>query len=384
MVVLIVIISLSILIFFHEFGHFIVSKVFHVKVEEFGFGYPPRIFGFVKVKNKRRFFLGKNIPKEKDLGTIYSLNWIPFGGFNKLKEAKDENEMTEDSLEGKKWWQKALIAVAGAGMNIFLTFLLFFFLFYIGPKQIITPEMSGLKIRESQIVVASILKGAPADKAGLKISDIILEIDNKKVKTVKDVQDYLKDKANKTVTLKIKRKNKVLNLKVTPVSGEKIYPDQKFKKAVIGVVLAKMGRVSYPFFQAIKKAFIRTTSLFKQIIIGLAIFLKKLIFEHKVIGEAIGVVGLAALTKEATELGFGYLINFLAIISLLIAITQLIPFPALDGGHLVFYLIEGIRKKPISIRVVNLINNIGFIILMALMIFLTYRDILRLVLKKSF
>ena len=128
----------------------------------------------------------------------------------------------------------------------------------------------------------------------------------------------------------------------------------------------------------------QTFKLFKQIIIGLGLFFKAIIVQHKVIGEAVGIVGLASLTGEAAKLGFGYLINFLAIISLLIAITQLIPFPALDGGHLMFYLIEGIRKKPISPRTVNVVNNIGFILLMVLMIFLTYKDILRIILKKNF
>ncbi|MCD6471051.1 RIP metalloprotease RseP [bacterium] len=384
MIILIVIISLSVLIFFHEFGHFIASKIFHVKVEEFGFGYPPRMFGFVRVGNKRRFFWGRNIPKGKNIGTIYSLNWIPFGGFNKLKEAKENDEQEKDVLEKKSWWQKSLIAVAGAGMNVVLTILLFFVLFYVGPKQVITPDIADLKIRDTQIVVASVFKNTPAEKAGLRISDIILKIDDKKIENIKDVQEYLKDKANKVVTFKIKRENKIFNLDITPTLSKEIYPNQNSKNAVIGVVLTKMGRISCPFHQALIRAIKQTFKLFKQIIIGLGLFFKAIIVQHKVIGEAVGIVGLASLTGEAAKLGFGYLINFLAIISLLIAITQLIPFPALDGGHLMFYLIEGIRKKPISPRTVNVVNNIGFILLMVLMIFLTYKDILRIILKKNF
>src|SRR6056297_3007945 len=133
MFVLFAIIGLSILIFFHELGHFIVAKISGIKVEEFGIGYPPRFFGFVKVGGKRKMFFGKNEPRESK-NTIYSLNWIPFGGFNKLK-GELEKDQDPDSFRGAKWWKKFLVAVAGVAMNIIVAILIFFILYSTGIPQ---------------------------------------------------------------------------------------------------------------------------------------------------------------------------------------------------------------------------------------------------------
>ncbi len=176
----------------------------------------------------------------------------------------------------------------------------------------------------------------------------------------------------------IQRKGKILEIQVVPARAAEVFRDETLSGGAIGVGLVKVGRVSYSlpvaFWQAIK----RTASLFYQIVATIIGLLKDLFVGKKVVLDAVGVVGLAAMTGKAAQMGITYLLHFLAIVSLLIAFTQIIPFPAIDGGRIIFYIIEGIRKKPVNYKIEAAVNNIGFVILIILMIFITYRDIIKI------
>ncbi len=386
--ILAVFLSLSTIIFFHEFGHFIFSRLIKIKVEEFGFGYPPRLVGLVKLKRTKKWkiFFGKEIPKEETASTIYSLNLIPFGGFNKIKgeEVFQEEKIEPDSFYAKSWWQRLLSLSGGIVFNIILAMILTSIGFKIG---IPTTEKNllekNLKIKEVGIQIISIKRNSPANRAGLILGDIILKIDNYEFKEEKEMVDYIDKKANQEITLKVKRGRKELDFKVIPKPAQEVFSPEELegrelKGGVIGVSLAKVRIVSYPLHLAILKGIKTTFITFARIIQGVVLVLKELVIKQKMIGEAVGVVGIATFLGEAYQVGFIYLLQFVALISLAIAITQLIPFPALDGGRIIFVLIEAIRKKPIDRKIEAIVHQIGFTILLLLLVFITYRDLMRL------
>jgi len=379
LIALAIIISLSLIIFFHELGHFLVGRLFKIKVEEFGFGYPPRLFGLTKVGGKTKFFFGRREPK-KEHNTIYSFNWIPFGGFNRLKGEEAGGKKEADSFSAKPWWQRLLVTLSGAGMNVVLAIILLSATSALGSYQEITTETlnSHLIIKDVSIRVLTVAPGSPAALSGLKIGDSLISLDKNKFGDIPDLQAYFKSKVNQPVDLQIKRGSTSLNIMVRPKLAREIFNDPTLEGGAIGVVIAKVGRVYYPIPSALWNGLSKTFLLLGSIVKGFYLFFKELIFHQKMIAEAAGVVGLASMTAEAARLGIIYLMQFVATISLLIAITQLIPFPALDGGRGVFFLIEGIFRKPVKAQIENAVNNVGFTLLLILMIYVTYKDVLRL------
>lgn len=386
LIILLVVVSLSLIIFFHEFGHFVLSKIFGVKVEEFGFGYPPRLMGLVKIDGRYKFFWGKKIGLSGEslakVGTIYSINWIPFGGFNKLKGEEAGSEKSANSFQAKPWWQKSIIAMGGAGMNIFLAIILLSFVSTFGSYQEITPDIfqKGLLVKDINIQVIAIKEASPAEKAGLKIGDKILAINGETVDEIEEVQNLIKDKIDEPVKIKIAREKSILEIEVVPQSAQKVFGSEEtiLNKGAIGIAMAKIGRVYYPLPAAIVNGFSKTFLLLGQIFQGLYLILRELFVHQKMIGETVGVVGLAVMISEAAQIGLVYLAQFLATISLLIAVTQIIPIPALDGGRILFCIIEGIRGKPIKPEIENKINSLAFTLLLILMVYITYKDLMRL------
>ncbi|MGC9049163.1 MAG: RIP metalloprotease RseP [Patescibacteria group bacterium] len=378
-ITLAVIISLSLIVFFHEFGHFVLGRFLGTKVEEFGFGYPPRFCGIVKVNGRYKFFWGKKVP-EGEKETIYSINWIPLGGFNKF--AGEEAGMTKDPnyFYAKPWWQRIVVALGGPIMNIVLAMMLLIFASGFGSYQEITPDLSqkGLLIKEVGIRIIAIAQDSPAEKAGLKIDDQIISLDNQNFSEISQIQNYVKDKLNRPIKFQIKRKKEILNLTVQPKLARDVYKNEKSEGAAIGIAMAKIGCVYYPIHLAIWNGLTKTFTLLGAIFQSFFIFLKELIIHKKMIAEVVGVVGLASMTAQAAQTGIVYLMQFVATISLLLVITQVIPFPALDGGRILFFLIEGIRGKPVNPKIENAINSLGFTLLLILMVYITYKDLIKL------
>ncbi|MDD3101554.1 MAG: M50 family metallopeptidase [Patescibacteria group bacterium] len=380
MSILLTIIGLSIVIFFHEFGHFIFARIFGVRVEEFGFGYPPRMFGWIKTdKNKWnfKFFWNKNIPKEADKKTIYSVNWIPFGGFNKLKGEMGGQE--KDDWGAQKWWKKVLIGAGGVCMNFILAIILFSFCFSAGIPQAVEQTTGGGKIKEIiGIQISMVSPNSSAEKAGIKIGDVVLSIDGQEIKTVEGLQNYIKPKVNQTVKIKIKRNLQIIEKEVNVLPASQNFQDIEESYGVIGVGLANIAIVSYPWYQSIYEGFKTTFLLIGQWCYSLYLIFKTLIIKHHMIGQFVGPVGLAAMGGEVARVGFIYLVQFLAIISVAIGVSQFIPIPGLDGSRILFAFIEGIRKKPIKQETENFILTIGFYLLLVLAVLLTYQDLAHL------
>ena len=345
---------LGILIFVHEFGHFFLAKIFKVKVEEFGFGFPPRIFSFKKGE------------------TIYSLNWIPLGGFVRIK-GEEGGEKEPDSFISKKIWQRILIVSAGVLMNIFLTVFLFSVGYLWGFPQIIEEGKisSFAQIRNEEIKVVTVLENTPAKEKGIELGDVILEVDNQKFSNLENLAEYIDKKRGERIQIKIKRKEEIKEIELVPLLLKET------GKGGIGVGMIKTGIVSYPFYLAFYKGVEETVLLTGEIFKALGRIFKDLFVTREVLLEVTGPIGIAVLTGEVARQGFLYILQFIALISLNLAIINFFPFPALDGGRFLFLMIEKIRKKPIDRKIEALIHSIGFALLMVLVILVTYQDILR-------
>jgi len=380
--IVIFLVVLSVLVFVHELGHFIVARRFGVKAEEFGFGFPPRAWGFYKSVNGQWKQVAGNKAVDDAADTIYSLNWIPLGGFVKIKgelgpsdgsilgepgEATDD----QDSFFTKKIWQRILIISAGVLMNVILAAALLAIGFGIGLPQVLTDNMDpSVTITDRKIQVVDVMPGTPAAAAGVQIGDVILSIQGNQFKQYSDLQAYVNGQLGKPLLYKIQRGNVTLDKEVTP----KILAETN--KAGIGIGVAETGLVSYPWYEAIWQGAKNAVETIGLIIAAFYTLIKSLILHQGVSGNIAGPVGIAVMTGEVARMGFIYLLQFTALLSLNLAVINFLPFPALDGGRALFLVIEAIKGKPVKRELEAVIHNIGFAVLMLLVLFVTFRDVL--------
>lgn len=355
MIVTIIIFTLvlSLLVIVHEFGHFITARKSGVAVEEFGFGFPPRIFGIRKGK------------------TLYTLNWIPLGGFVKIKGESGEHKGDKDSFGNKRAWQRALILAAGVIMNFVLAWVLLTIGYLYGLPQIAEDLSKYAHIRDEKTQIISVLKDSPADRVELQTGDAVLFVDGKPFTSVDDFRDYTSNRQGIPVTIVIRRLGEVMTKQVSP---EMLV---QTGKPGIGIALVKTGLVSYPWFIAPLQAAGTTYDFSREIIFAFGGLLKDLVVTRQVSVEFSGPVGIAVLTGEVARMGFAYLIQFTALLSVNLGIINILPFPALDGGRLAFLIAEKLRGRPVSRRIEVTTHNIGFALLMMLVLVITYRDVVR-------
>jgi len=385
MFILLAIIALSILIFFHEAGHFLMAKIFAVKVEEFGIGYPPRMGGFVFQKGKPKFFWGRKNPALSSNKTIYSLNWVPLGGFTKLKGEMD-SPLEKDSFSAQAWWKKILVAAGGAIMNIFLAVAIFSFLCLIGiPRDLSQEDLTtGKIVSPITIQIGGVFPNSPASEANLQAGDVLLGIDDQVFAEVAEVQHYIQSKIGESIEIKIKRTQEVIVQELSVLSYQDIFKDEdeiaqdSLNKGFIGVSLSKTALVRYPWHQALTKGWSMTLYLLGQIFAGLGLIFKTLIFKHKMVGGVLGPIGITQMISSVAQISFIYLLHFVAVISVAIGAFQLIPFPALDGSRILLALFEGLRGRPLNQRVEIITTNIGFYLLLLLLAVISFREIVNL------
>ena len=379
MSIILAILALSILVFFHEIGHFISAKISGVKVEEFGFGYPPRIFGISKKNRKTYFFWRKKIPEEAKEATIYSLNLIPFGGFNRLKgEIGESKEL--DSFEKQKWYKKVFVSSSGALMNLVLAFFVFFACFLYGMPQVIEEGMKGKLLQEVGVQIVMVMPDSPAQKAGLKNGDVIVKINEKEIISSEEAQKEIHlQKEKQKIKLTLKRGGEIIEKEAEVLPISQIFPEIKENYGAIGISLAQIGIVRYSLSEAIVNSFKTTVSLTTQLFYGLWLILKYLFIKREMIGQLVGPIGITAMMGQAARIGFSYFLQLVGLLSMAIGLCQLIPFPALDGFRVLTSFLEGIRKKPIKPQVEATIINLGFFLLLFLMIFITSKEIIGLI-----
>jgi len=368
--ILLFIAILSLLVFVHELGHFIVARKFGVKAEEFGFGIPPRIIGIVKNdQGKWEVVPGKS--KKEYKRTILSLNWIPVGGFVKIKGESGEAGQDEDSFVAKTIWKRILIISAGVIMNVILAAVILSAGFIIGLPTVLENLPESARVRDRQIQIFGVLPETPASEAGIESGDTILSLNGNKLIETENLQNYVHEHADEEITMVISRRGEEITYAMSPVILEET------GEPGFGVSLADVGLVSYPPHVAVWEGTKSTVVLTGRITAAFYELFKNMIVRQEIAVDLSGPVGIAVITGKVANMGFAYVIQFAALLSINLAIVNFLPFPALDGGRVLFMVVEKIRRKPIDRRVEAIIHNTGFIILLLLLALVTLRDVSR-------
>lgn len=350
------IIGLSFLILVHEFGHFIAARRAGIRVEEFGLGFPPRLFGIKKG------------------GTIYSINLLPLGGFVKIYGEQGEDSDNKESFAGRPIWIRTIIVAAGVLMNIAVGFVLLAAVFMSGVPS--SGEDGDAKyVKDITIRIVEVAKGSPAANANIRSGDIPLAMglypDLKGISSIQEFQDLTKVFAGKEITIRIQRGEEILEKKIIPRENPPT------DEGPLGVALSEAGTARYPWYLAIYKAFVESFYIFFLIFGTLFKILFVLITTGKMAFEPSGPIGIAVMSSQASSIGINYFLYFIALISLNLAALNIFPFPALDGGRILFFLIEKIKGSPVSRRAENLVHTFGFAILIGIIILISIHDVQR-------
>jgi regulator of sigma E protease len=357
---------LFVLILVHEWGHFIVAKKTGMRVDEFGIGFPPKLWGIKKGE------------------TEYTLNALPIGGFVRIygENAADADSDSKDGLDidgsftSKSKWAQAAVLVAGVTMNALFAWFLFALVFALGvPTQV----EEGVATESAQLLVSAVLPDGPAAEAGIPAGSVIVGVsageDRDRVLHPSTFSAFMEDHEGTAIDLQYMLDDVVTETQITPSSG---IIESDMDKPAIGVALALVETVRSPIHVALYDGFIATVTGLRDITVGLASLLYDSVRGKADFSQVAGPVGIVGLVGDAAEFGFTSLLMFTAFISLNLAVINMLPFPALDGGRLLFVGIEAIRRKPINPVWVGRLNGVGFLLLMLLMVIVTYNDIARI------
>ncbi|MFA5841534.1 MAG: RIP metalloprotease RseP [Candidatus Paceibacterota bacterium] len=366
MSILLFLIILVVLIVSHEFGHFIVAKLAKIRVDEFAFGFPPRLWS-VKMGE-----------------TEYAINALPFGGYVKIfGENPDEEslrgpEHARSLVTQPKWIQAAVIS-AGVVFNILLAWLLLSLGFMIGFPTALGGSDFEKYAKDTALTITSVIQKAPADIAGLKPGDKIISVSSGKEILAEinpeTVKSFIENHGEKPIGISYARNESRLETLITPSTGV------IENKAAIGISMDMIGIVRLPVHKALWEGANNTYFLLDETARGLYGMIRNAVMGQGSLAGVTGPVGIVKMVGDASSLGFIYLIGFTALISINLAIVNLIPIPALDGGRLLFIIIEAVKGSPIKPKVANVVNAAGFALLMILMVVVTYNDVVRLFIK---
>jgi regulator of sigma E protease len=378
MSIIIFFVILMVLVLVHEAGHFFTAKSFKIRVDEFGFGFPPKLFS------------------KKYGETEYSINALPFGGFVKIfgedldeadlvevgfldKEASPEKiEMASRSLVSKPKYQQALVMFAGIFANFLLAWLLFSFGFISGLPTSVGSQPKGFLLKNTSLVIISVDLKSPAELAGLKTGDKIVSLVSGKDSLAEVNPDNLKSfivsHPDKDITVGyVRGQNPIINnTNIKPIFSK------TEGKPLIGIAMDEIGTLKLPVLRAFWEGMKLDISVTKSTFKGLYNLIAQSVKGKGSFSSITGPVGMVGIVGDASKFGFAYLLSFAALISVNLAIINLIPFPALDGGRLLFLLIEKIKGSRINPKFANRANMVGFAILILLMLLVTYHDIIKL------
>ncbi|MEI6022659.1 MAG: M50 family metallopeptidase [bacterium] len=350
--ILIFIAVLLVVVIVHEFGHYIAAKKSGMLVEEFGFGIPPRLFAVRKGE------------------TVYSFNALPMGGFVKIA---GENEGVENIPESRqfeyaKWYKKVLVLVAGVCGNLLLGFTLFFFALMVGLPSASTTGQS---------TVLSVSPGSPAAHADVRVGDIVAGFgvggkNQVQVIDTEHIHTFLQTQKG-AVSITLERNGELVQKTIQP----SVATDGSVK---IGLAVEDVSRASYGWKESLSMAYHKTIEVIGMLF-GVIGNLVGGLIHHKDSGasDLVGPVGIASELGGARAFGFGYILYFAGLISLNLAVLNILPFPALDGGRLFVVLIETIIGRKLPKRLIQIVHTAGFILLLGLILVLTFKDIAKLV-----
>jgi len=364
--VIIFLVILSVLVLIHEFGHFIMAKKAGIGVEEFGFGLPPRIWG------------------KKIKGTLYSINWLPFGGFVRLvgEDPTDERRDQKNSFFVKSIGQRTLVVVAGVIANLLLAVVIFYIIVFALGFKVSLPLLFEHRFKfvnqTKQVIVADVDASSVAQNAGIKIGDSIIQVGEEKIASIDQLQKIIRSSEGKNLTLILENpvNNKTRMLQVTPTYS------QELQAPALGVGLGELVVLKY-------------VTLPQKLFAGFIHSYNTIVYSGKVFGELIGFavrertitpvsegvsgpIGIAQITSQAVALGPISVLQLIGLLSLNLGIINILPIPALDGGRFLFIIIEAITRRKVYPAFEKWAHTIGFALLLALIVLITYNDILKL------
>lgn len=342
---------LGVLILVHEIGHFVSARKLGVDVEEFGIGFPPKMFSI----------------KKGDV--VYSINWIPIGGFVKIKGESGGDVNDPKSFAHQRAWKKSIILSAGVMMNFFLAIVLLSIGFYFGLPQSIDENTPMDNVRDKSIVILEVFKDSPAEQAGIKMGDKILAINGQTYDKAEGIYQAIEKNIDNDMTLSLDRRGEKLEYTVhaAQLEGQ--------DKPLIGISLVDTGVVSYNIFESLWQGIATTGVLIWRVLEAFGMIIANLFTQGKLSAEVSGPVGVAVITAQIVKMGWLQVLQFAAILSINLGIINILPFPALDGGRLLFVFAESVTRRKLSERVEAMIHNSGFVLLLVLLVFITFRDI---------
>lgn len=334
---------LGLLVFVHELGHFLAAKKLGVGVEEFGFGYPPRIW------------------QTKIGETIYSINTIPFGGFVKMIGVDDFFSKDRRAFTNKPPWSQAAILFSSIFANFLLAVLVFSLIFSLGVPEPV------------RVAIEDVIIGSPAATIGLQKGDLVLAVNNVEIKDGGSLTNEVKQHLGETILLRIKRGETILALETVP---RREYPADQ---GPLGIAIkTHFEKKSYPLWKAPIIGITESFNLTRAMISGLRKMFADLILRRIVPRDVAGPIGIAQLTGEAVSFGSLAVLQLIGFLSLNLALVNLLPLPALDGGRLLFVLIEAVSGRRVYPRAQKQIHSLGFVFLIILMVLVTAQDFNRL------
>jgi len=341
------------LVIVHELGHFLVARQFGIRVDEFGLGFPPRAKKLFKWK-----------------GTPFTLNWLPFGGFVKIfgENPGESDSSAHDSFQKKNRGIQSLVLVAGVTFNFLFAWLLISIGFMTG---IAAPVGSDLPVENPHTVITTIIPGSPASESGLRAGDTVISLSRAGVYSELDPESlsvFISESLT-PLSFEVQRGETIATKLVTPEMG--IIKD----KLAVGISMDSIGIVKLAPHKALWHGLKNTAKLTWMTAKAITEFIMEAVVGKADLAGITGPVGIVGMVGDVRELGFSYLLTFTAMISINLSIINLLPFPALDGGRLLFVGVEALSRRKIPSPVFNILNTAGFALLILLMILITIRDV---------
>jgi len=363
MSILLFFVVILLLVLVHEFGHFIIAKRAGIRVDEFAFGFPPKLW------------------KKKWGETTYSFNALPLGGYVKIYgENPDEVSESVDkkrSFTHQSKWIQGFVITGGVIFNLLLAWFLIAGTLMIGVPASADMAEEGYVIQDQRLMITGVHEKSPAQISGVRSGDTLLQISDGSSVIMsispESVMEFVDAREGRSLIFTFLRNDIPQQMTITPVSG--IVPDH----AAIGIYMDMVGTLQLPFHVALWEGLKKTYQYTELTAVGIAQFLSNAVTGDSDFSQVTGPVGIVNAVGDAADSGLTNLLLFTALISINLAVINVLPFPALDGGRLLFIVIEGITRKQIKTQVANAFNVVGFALLMLLMVVVTYHDIAKLV-----
>ena len=355
MTIVVAILAISILVLLHEMGHFFTAKKFNVKIQEFGIGLPPRLFG------------------KKRGETLYSVNALPIGGFVRM-EGEETRSSDPRSFNMKPIWQRFLIVAAGVLVFWIIAAVIFTVLGATSGIPMAVDDSDSEGIRNPQVRIIGVAPDSPAESIGIELGDTILSIDGQRVDKVGEVIDLIQLRLGQEVVLGIQRSGSELDVTLVP------RVDPPADQGAMGVALARSAQIRYEWYQAPYEGVVLTGQVTWAIIKMMGTLVSNLIGGQGLPpgAQLSGPVGVIGLLSNTFALGIPSFLFFIALISIYLAIFNSLPIPALDGGRMFFILLEGVRRKPLSQTLEQRLILASFMILIPFIVWVTIGDVIRL------